>query len=99
MREIMTDIRARPPRGWLKGVLLTILIIWVSGVFWEEFRAHEIGPVKFAGAAIVIISMVLVAHQALTNPDYRSAKETLIARRLLLPLGLIVYIIGSQFFP
>jgi hypothetical protein len=95
MKEILSDRRGRPPRGWLYGVLLTILIIWVTGVFWEGFRAHEISPLRFAGGAITILAMVLRAHQALTNDAYRTAKETLIARRLLLPLGLILYILGG----
>jgi hypothetical protein len=58
--------RARPPKGWLYGVLLTILIFWGSGVYWEGFRAHEMTPVSAPGAVLVILAMVLRAHQALT---------------------------------
>jgi hypothetical protein len=86
--------RVRPPKGWLVGVVLTILIIWVTGVFWQSFRAHEITPVSSAGAAIMILGAVLRAHQALTNNDYRTAKETLISRRVLMPLGIFLFIIG-----
>jgi len=86
--------RVRPPRGWLYGVVLTILIFWGTGVFWESFRAHEITRVSFAGAAIMIVALVLRAHQALTNDDYNKAKETLISRRLLMPLGIFLFIIG-----
>jgi Na+/H+ antiporter NhaD/arsenite permease-like protein len=91
--------RVRPPKGWLVGVVLTILIIWAVGVFWESFWAHEISRVSLAGAAIMILGAVLRAHQALTNNDYRTAKETIIARRYLLPLGIFIYIVGRQFSP
>ena len=90
--------RPRPPRGWLYGVVLTILIIWVSGVYWESFRAHEVSPVSFAGGLICLFAVVLIAHQALTNDDARTAKETLVARRFLMPLGIIIIIIGNHFF-
>jgi len=94
---MMTDYdRPRPPKGWLYGVLLTILIFWISGVFWESFRAHEITPVSLAGGVICILALVLRAHQALTNDDYNKAKETLISRRLLLPLGMILYLLGRH---
>jgi hypothetical protein len=88
--------RPRPPKGWLYGVVLTILIFWGSGVYWEGFRAHEMSPVSSVGAVFVLLATVLRAHQALTNDDYNKAKETLIARRVLLPLGIILFIIGRH---
>jgi hypothetical protein len=93
---MITDDRIRPPRGWLTGVLLTILIFWISGLTWDGFRAHEIPPVKLAGGLIILLSMALIAHQALTNDSYRTAKATLIAQRLLMPLGVILFILGSH---
>jgi hypothetical protein len=95
--RVRTDYgRARPPRGWLYGVVLTILIFWGSGVFWEGFRAHEMSPVSAVGAVFIVLALVLRAHQALTNNDYEKAKESLIARRLLMPLGIILFIIGRH---
>lgn len=88
--------RARPPRGWLYGVLLTILILWVSGVFWDSFRAQEIGPVRFAGGVVCILALILIAHQALTNDGASTSKETLVARRFLIPLGMILYLLGGH---
>ncbi len=96
-REILTDRRPRPPKGWLYGVLLTILLFWVTGIVWQAFRAHEISFVSFAGGAISILATVLIAHQALTNEGYRTSKGTFIARRVLLPLGILVYIVGHGF--
>jgi len=86
----------RPPRGWLYGLLLTILAFWFSGVIWDAFLNHEMPPVKLAGAVITLFSGLLLAYQALTNDDYKTAKPTLIARRLLMPLGLILFVIGSH---
>lgn len=91
----MTDY-APPPRGWLYGFLLAISAFWFSGVTWDAFRNHEIGPVRFIGAVILLISMVLIAYEALTETNYKTAKATLIARRLLLPLGLALIIIGGH---
>ncbi len=88
--------RARPPRGWLYGVVLTILIFWGTGVYWHAFRAHEMSPVSSAGAVLIVLGMVLRAHQALTNDDYNKAPETLIARRVLLPLGILLFVIGRH---
>jgi hypothetical protein len=88
--------RPRLPRGWLYGVVLTILIFWLSGVYWETFEAHDLSPVSSVGAVFVILALVLRAHQALTNDDYNKAKETLIARRVLLPLGIILFFIGRH---
>jgi hypothetical protein len=88
---------APPPRGWLYGFLLAISAFWLSAVGWEAFRNHEIGLVKLAGTVILLSSMVLIAYEAMTNTDYKTAKTTLIARRLLLPLGLALIIIGGHF--
>jgi hypothetical protein len=92
---MMTDY-APPPRGWFYGFLLAITAFWLSGVIWEAFRNHEIGTVRFTGDVMVLISGVLIAYEALTNNDYRTAKATLVARRLLLPLGLALAIIGGR---
>lgn len=92
----MTTDYAPPPRGWLYGFLLAITAFWCSGVFWNAFRNHEIGPVRLTGDVMVLISMVMIAYEALTNNDYRTAKATLVARRLLLPLGLALAIIGGH---
>ena len=91
----MTDY-APPPRGWFYGFVLAISAFLLSGVAWEAFRNHEIGVVRFTGDMMVLISMVLIAYEALTNNDYRTAKATLIARRLLLPLGAALAIIGGH---
>jgi len=91
----MTDY-APPPRGWLYGFLLAITAFWSSGVMWEAFRNHEIGPVRVTGDAMILISGVLIAYEALTNNDYKTAKATLVARRLLLPLGIALAIIGGH---
>ena len=87
---------APPPRGWLYGFLLTITAFLLSSAAWEAFRNHEIGTVRFTGDVMVLISMVMIAYEALTNNDYRTAKATLVARRLLLPLGLALAIIGGR---
>jgi hypothetical protein len=92
---MMTDY-APPPRGWLYGFLLAITAFGVSGVVWEAFRNHEIGVVRLTGDVMVLVSGVLIAYEALTNNDYRTAKATLVARRLLLPLGLALAIIGGH---
>jgi hypothetical protein len=92
----MTTDHAPPPRGWLYGFLLAITSFGFSGMTWEAFRNHEIGAVKFTGFVILLISGSLIAYEALTNDDYRADKATLIARRLLLPLGLALAIIGGH---
>jgi hypothetical protein len=91
----MINDYAPPPRGWLYGFLLAISAFWGSGVFWNAFRNHEIGAVKFTGGVISLMSIVLIAYEALTNDDYKTAKATLVARRLLMPLGLGLIIIGG----
>jgi TRAP-type C4-dicarboxylate transport system permease large subunit len=92
---MMTDF-APPPRGWLYGFLLAISAFWYSSVSWEAFRNHEIGAVRFTGAVMVLISMVMISYEALTNSDYRTAKATFLARRLFLPLGLALAILGGH---
>jgi hypothetical protein len=92
---MMTDY-APPPRGWVYGFLLAITAFVVSGVVWEAFRNHEIGVLRLTGDVLVLISGTLIAYEALTNNDYRTAKATLVARRLLLPLGLALALIGGH---
>ena len=92
----MTDY-APPPRGWFYGFVLAITAFWISGVAWEAFRNHEIGVVRLIGTVILLISMVMIAYQALTDNSYKTAKATVIARRLLLPLGLALIIIGGLY--
>jgi TRAP-type C4-dicarboxylate transport system permease large subunit len=91
---MMTDY-APPPKGWLYGFLLAISAFWFSGFTWEAFRNHEIGAVRFTGGVILLISGALIAYEALTDDNYKTAKATLIARRLLLPLALALIIIGG----
>jgi hypothetical protein len=85
---------ARPPRGWLYGVLLTILVFWTSGVAWDAFRSHEITTVKFVGMVIMVMALALRAHEALTNDEYKTSRATLIARRSF-HLGVIVFLLGG----
>ena len=92
----MTDY-APPPRGWFYGFVLAISAFWFSGLTWEAFRNHEIGAVKLTGAVILLISGGLIAYEALTDNDYKTAKATLIARRILLPLGGALIIIGGHY--
>jgi len=92
---MMTDY-APPPKGWLYGFLLAISIFWFSGVTWEAFRNHEIGALRFTGGVTLLISGALIAYEALTDNNYKTAKATLVARRLLLPLGLALIIIGGH---
>jgi hypothetical protein len=93
----MTTDRAPPPRGWLYGFLLAIFAFWFSGLTWEAFRNHEIGAVSFTGGVILLISGALIAYEALTDDNYKIAKATLIARRILLPLGGALIIIGGLY--
>lgn len=86
---------ARPPRGWLWGVIMTILIAYFSATTWDAFRTHEINALKFSGAVIMILSLVLMAHQALTNNDYKTSKATLIGQRFLF-LGVALFVIGGH---
>jgi hypothetical protein len=85
---------AAPPRGWLKGVLLTIVVFWYSGVMWEAFTAHEISPLRLAGGGILIVGLALTAHQALTNDDYRTSNATRIGRVLIF-LGVTVSVVAA----
>lgn len=85
---------ARPPRGWLKGVLVTMLVFWYSGITWQAFLTGE-RPVKTAGMAITIVAAAIIAHQALTNDDYKTSRATRVGNLLLL-LGVIVFIVGDR---
>ncbi|HEV7595326.1 MAG TPA: hypothetical protein VGO33_10030 [Gemmatimonadaceae bacterium] len=85
---------APPPRGWLYGFVVAITAFWISGLSWEAFRNHEIGLVRLAGIVTLLISMGTIAWQALTDTNYRTARTTLIARRVILPIGLALIIIG-----
>jgi hypothetical protein len=86
---------ARPPKGWLWGVLVTIFIFWFAGVTWEAFRTHESSTVTIAGATIMIVALALEAHQALTNDDYKTSKPTRIGRLMFLA-GLVISILGDH---
>jgi hypothetical protein len=97
MNPYYDNYRARPPRGWLYGILLTILTFWLSGVFWDGFRAHEMSQESSVGVGFILIANVLLAYQALTNDDYKKARGTLIARRVLMPLGVMLFVFGRQF--
>ena len=84
---------AKPPRGWLKGVLLTILILVYAGVLWQSFLQRE-SPVKIVGGFVILLAAVVNAQQALTNDHYRTSKWTRVGNALLL-LGVIVFVVGS----
>ncbi len=86
---------ARPPRGWLKGVLVTILVFWYSGLTWEAFISHEISRVRLAGSIVMIVGLCLTAHQALTNDDYAKSRTTRIARYIFF-VGLCISIVSSN---
>jgi TRAP-type C4-dicarboxylate transport system permease large subunit len=92
---MITD-RAPPPRGWFYGFVLAISAFGFSGLTWQAFRNHELGAVRLTGGVMILISMVMIAYEALTNNDYRTAKATVLARRLLIPLGLALAIIGGH---
>ena len=85
---------ARVPRGWLWGVLATILVTYFSSTTWDAFRSHEINNLRFSGAVIMILSLAVMAHQALTNDDYKTAKATLIGQRFMF-LGVLLFVIGA----
>ena len=85
---------ARPPRGWLLGVLVTSLVFWYSGVLWEGYTAHEISPLMLAGGGILIVGLALRAQQALTNDDYKTSKATRISRVLIF-LGVTVSVVAA----
>jgi hypothetical protein len=86
---------ARPPKGWLWGVLMTILVFWLSGLTWEAFRDHEASTVTIAGTIIMIVGLSLQAHEALTNDDYKTSKGDRIGRLMLL-VGLAISIVGDH---
>jgi hypothetical protein len=87
----------RPPRGWLYGFLLAIFTFWFSSVIWGAFRAHELSAVHLAGDVMILVAVGLIAFQALTNDDYKTSKVNLVARRLLIPLGIILILLGTHF--
>jgi hypothetical protein len=85
---------ARPPRYWLKGVLLTIFVFWYSGVIWQSFVDGE-ARVKILGGVLMLVSCALIAHQALTIDDYRASKWTRVANVLFF-LGLVLFVVGGH---
>lgn len=85
---------ARPPRGWLKGVLLTIFVFWYSGLTWESFTEHEISTLRLIGAFVMIVGLALTAHQALTNDGYRTSRSTRIGHLLILG-GVAVSVVAT----
>ena len=65
----------RPPRGWLYGVLLTLIVYWYSAILWQAYNRGE-ARTKIAGGIIILLSAVVAAHQAFTRDDYRITKWT-----------------------
>jgi undecaprenyl pyrophosphate phosphatase UppP len=86
---------SRPPRGWLKGVLVTIFVFWYSGVTWEAFTSHQISEVRLAGSIVMIGGLCVIAHQALTNDDYRTSKATRVANYIFF-VGLVTSLAGAH---
>jgi hypothetical protein len=86
---------ARLPRGWLYGVLLTILVFWFSGVSWEAFRNQELTTIAWVGALVMQLSQSVHAYQALTNDGYKTSKATLISKRVFF-LGVVIFIVGHR---
>ena len=82
---------ARPPRGWLYGVLLTIFVFLYSGVLWQAFQQGERRG-KLAGGAVMLIAGALTAYDALTNDGYRTSRVSRVTKVMFL-LGLIVYLV------
>ena len=91
------DVGPRPSRGWLYGFLLAIFTFWFSSVIWGAFRAHELSAVHLAGDVMILVGGGVIAYQALTNDDYKTSKLNLVARRLLIPLGIILVLLGDRF--
>ena len=54
---------ARPPRGWLYGVLLTIFTFWYSGVLWQAFQEGE-RRWRIAGGVVMLVATGLTAYDA-----------------------------------
>ena len=71
-----------------------ILIAFFSATTWNAFRAQEINNLRFSGAVIMILALAVMAHQALTNDDYRTSKATLIGQRFMF-FGVILFVIGG----
>jgi hypothetical protein len=86
---------AHPPRGWLWGVVVTILIAYFSATTWDGFRSGEIYNVRFAGSVIMILSLAVMAHDALTNDDYKTSKPTRIGQRFLF-FGVALFVVGGR---
>jgi hypothetical protein len=85
----------KPPRGWLYGVLLTIVVFWYSGVLWQGYKEGE-ASAKIGGGIVILLATVILAHQALTRDDYRITKWTRVSRVLLL-IGVLISVFGSKF--
>jgi hypothetical protein len=79
---------ARPPRGWLKGVFLTIMVSWLCAKAWDGFQTGE-HPITLAGAGISIVAGGIVAYEAYTNESYRTSRATYVGTLVGL-VGLIV---------
>ena len=82
---------ARPPRGWLYGVLIAIFVFWYSGVLWGAFQQGE-RPGKLVGGVVMLVASALTAHDALTNDAYRTSRISRVTKVMFL-VGLIVYIV------
>lgn len=84
---------ARPPRGWLYGVLLTIFVFWYSGVLWQSFQEGE-RRWKIVGGVVILIASGLTAYDALTNDAYRTSRVSRVTKFMFL-VGLIVYLVAG----
>ena len=82
---------ARPPRGWLYGIVLTIFIFWYSGVLWQAFREGERHG-KIAGGVVMLAASVLTAHDALTNDAYRTSRIHRVSKVMFF-IGLVVFVV------
>ncbi len=84
---------ARPPRGWLYGVLLTIFVFWFAGILWQSYSGGE-SRTKIVGGIVILLASAMSAHQALTNDEYRTSNLTRVSKVLLL-LGIVIFVVGG----
>jgi hypothetical protein len=78
----------------LWGVFVTILVAVFSATTWAAFRNQEINNLRFSGAVIMILSLAVMAQEALTNDDYKTSKATIIGQRFMF-LGVALFVIGG----
>lgn len=79
---------ARPPRGWLIGVVLTMGLSWLPSAAWTQFQADG-RPMTLVGAGITMAGLAVHAYQAFTNENYRTSTATRVGNMILL-IGLII---------